>query len=154
MIKYWIIFILQMKQLSDLPKVLQQTSDRVGNLNPNLIQNSCSFHITLHTQCYQTSLTFSTSVGLAIVEDITPDTTPQIILIRRVSSVKRRGGKKERTKCLLVLGTSFWEQSTELSEEGKLSQRNDCRNELQSLWKWTHISRSQISTEMYKNCNT
>jgi hypothetical protein len=34
------------------------------------------------------SLTFRTSVGLAIVEEITPDTTPQIMLIRRVSSVK------------------------------------------------------------------
>ena len=56
---------------------------------------------TEYTQCKQTFLTFSTSVGLAIAEDITPDTTPHIILIKRVSSVKRNKEKKG----LLIRGT-------------------------------------------------
>ena len=48
------------------------------------------------------------------MEDITPDTTPHIILIKRVSSVKMNKKKKG----LLVRGTSFREQSAELSEKG------------------------------------
>lgn len=63
-------------------------------------------HHTAHPM-YQTSLTFSTSVGLAIVEDITPDTTPQIILIRRVSSVKRRGEKERKNEMSACIRYQF-----------------------------------------------
>lgn len=40
-------------------------------------------------------LTFSTSVGLAIAEEITPETTPQITLISNVSSAIKK--KKSQT---------------------------------------------------------
>lgn len=37
--------------------------------------------------------TLSTSVGLAMVEDMTPERTPQITLVSKVSSAREDGGK-------------------------------------------------------------
>lgn len=59
-----------------------------------------------------TLLTFSTSVGLAIAEEITPETTPQITLISNVSSAikKRKSDPKDRkrrcTGCTEQAGSS------------------------------------------------
>lgn len=48
----------------------------------------------------RTLLTFSTSVGLAIAEEITPETTPQITLISNVSSAikKRKSDPKDQKR--------------------------------------------------------
>lgn len=53
-------------------------------------------------------LTFSTSVGFASVEEITPDTTPQITLISNVSSAMRKKifGVDLETKAVCMRTTS------------------------------------------------
>lgn len=79
---------------------------------------SCSSHGS-HSQP-EAALTFSTSVGLASAEEMTPETTPQITLMSNVSSAtkQRRSDPHRRGHSRLGRAAQFSNQTVKLQEQG------------------------------------